>query len=153
MPTVANFSVLRVERIELLPAKDPDPGPRTVAEFQVTAQAAQHPAVLSLVVSPAFEMPLGTHFRFALDLNGRELMSDLITLPQRPATLLLHAPRNDLLVPATGISIVLPVVDPPWLKVGANTLQLRDTNSLSDPGFAGGVGVSDVVLWFQQQVG
>jgi hypothetical protein len=149
MPLVANYRIIRVNRIELL--HDPLPVPIKVGDFEVPPEAAGHSAVLSAMMTPAFFMSVGADFHFALVLNGRDVFDDTMF---RPRSLLIHQPRNEAPTFSASVSVVLPIVDPPWLKAGANTLDLRETrNPDVDVGDAAGVAVSDVVLWYQQLIG
>jgi hypothetical protein len=149
MPLVANYRIIRVKRIELL--HDAIAVPVKVGDFDVPPEAARHSAVLSTMITPAFSMSINADFHFALVLNGRDVFDDTIF---RPRALLVHQPRNEAPVFSASVSVVLPIVDPPWLKAGANTLDLRETRDPDvDVGDAAGVAVSDVVLWYQQLVG
>ena len=149
MPLVANYRIIRVNRIELL--HEPITAPVKVGDFEVPPEAARHSAVLSAMISPAFNTSINMDFHFALVLNGRDLFDDTIFGGR---ALLIHRPRNEAPTFSASVSVALPILDPPWLKAGANTLDLRETR---DPdvhvGNAAGVAVSDVVLWHQQRIG
>jgi hypothetical protein len=149
MPLVANYRIIRVERIELL--HEALAAPVKVADFEVPPEAARHSAVLSAMISPAFSMSINADFNFALVLNGRDVFDDTIF---RPRALLVHRPRDEAPSFSTSVSVALPILDPPWLKAGANRLDLRETREPAvDVGNAAGVAVSDVVLWYQQLTG
>ena len=149
MPLVANYRIIRVKRIELL--HDPLPVPIKVGDFEVPPEAAGHSAVLSAMMTPAFSMSINADFHFALVLNGRDVFDDIMF---RPRALLIHQPRSEAPAFSASVSVVLPILDPPWLKAGANTLDLRETRIPDVPvGDAAGVAVSDVVLWYQQLIG
>jgi len=149
MPLVANYRIIRVKRIQLL--HEPIAVPVKVGDFEVPPEAARHSAVLAAMISPAFNTSINMDFHFALVLNGRDLFDDSIFGGR---ALLIHRPRNEAPTFSASVSVALPIVDPPWLKAGANTLDLRETR---DPdvhvGNAAGVAVSDVVLWHQQRIG
>jgi hypothetical protein len=49
MPLVANYRIIRVNRIELL--HDPLPVPIKVGDFEVPPEAARHSAVLSAMIT------------------------------------------------------------------------------------------------------
>ena len=149
MPLVGNYRIIRVKRIELL--HEALAAPVKVGDFEVPPEAARHSAVLSAMISPSFSMSVNADFNFALVLNGRDLFDDTIF---RPRSLLVHRPRNEAPTFSASVSVALPIVDPPWLKAGANTLDLRETREPDvDVGNAAGVAVSDVVLWYQQLIG
>jgi hypothetical protein len=149
MPLVGNYRIIRVKRIELL--HEPIVVPAKVGDFEVPPEAARHSAVLSAMITPAFSMSIHADFHFALVLNGRDVFDDTIF---RPRALLVHQPRGEAPTFSASVSVVLPVVDPPWLKPGANTLDLRETRDPDvEVGNAAGVAVSDVVLWYQQLIG
>jgi hypothetical protein len=147
--TVANFRVIRVDRVDL---PHLNLGPVEVGNFEVPAEATRHPALLSLMVSPRFDMAMGADMRFGVDLNGRQLLDDRIRTPGARALLTHRRSPDEFEIAVTALSLVIPVDDPPWLKTGVNTLELRETHMPEVDVGSNGVTVSDVVLWFQQSV-
>jgi hypothetical protein len=140
MPVVANYNVLRVDKVEV---SNQDLGPVKIADFTLPAAAVTHPAVLTSMVYPSFNSPIDSQFLFTLLMNDRELFSDMALFASK--TVLFHgSPRHR----CTSLTSVIPVVSPPILRSGNNTLSIRPDSHESFTG----VGFSDVVLWWQQNI-
>jgi hypothetical protein len=89
-----------------------------------------------------------TIFAFKLLMNGRGLGINRVINSRHPV--LIHGPiEPPLEQPCTGVSQVLPVTSPPILKAGTNTLSLH---AFGDEVDDTGVALSDIVLWWQQNL-
>jgi hypothetical protein len=140
MPVVANYNVLRVDQVEVT---HQDLGPVKIADFTLPAAAVAHPAVLTSMVYPSFNSPIDSQFRFTVLLNDRELFSDMALFVSK--TVLFHGRFRHR---CTSLTSVIPVVSPPILRSGNNTLSIRPDSHESFTG----VGFSDVVLWWKQNI-
>ena len=114
---MANYNVLRVDHLELT---HDELGPVKIADFTLPAGAVTHPAVLTSMFYPSSEGPIGSRFFFTLLMNDRELFSDMALVPGQ--TLLVHGRFRQR---SASMTSVIPVVSPPILRSGNNTLSIR----------------------------
>jgi hypothetical protein len=140
MPVAANYNVLRVDQVEVTYQ---DLVPVKIADFTLPAAAVTHPAVLTSMVYPGFNSPIDSRFRFTALLNDRELFSDIALFVGK--TVLFH---GQFVHRCTSLTSVIPVLSPPILRGGNNTLSIRPDSHESFTG----VGFSDIVLWWQQNI-